>query len=114
MIIAYFVLHFILVVDGEDTYTVSNKRKHPAKSSTIQSADHAVDENIFQTMETSGFDTTTTVIPSQPSKKRKQKTSHDEATTILSNESKQCKQKTSHAETRHLSTRLQSKKSRLS
>jgi hypothetical protein len=114
MIIAYFVLHFILVVDGEDKDTVPNKRKHPAKSSTIQSTNHAVDENIFQIMETSSFDTTTTVVPSQPSKKRKQKTSHDEAITISSNESKQCKQKTPHEKTRHLSARLQSKKSRLS
>ncbi len=82
MIILYFVLHFILVAT-ENTCIVSNTPENEFISSGKQSTNPAVDENIFQTIEKSSFDTEATTISSRHPKKRKQTTS-DEETTRLS------------------------------
>jgi hypothetical protein len=93
MIILYFVLHLILVAE-ENACRVLNTSENEFMSSEKQSTNSAVDENIFQTIKRSSFDTEATNISSQHSKKRTQTTFHKETT--------------------RLSDRPQSKKSRLS
>jgi len=92
IITLYFTFHFIIVA-GEYACTVSNTPENPFISSGKQSENHIVDENIFETIESS-FDTEATTISSHYSKKRKQTTSCEDRTT--------------------LSNRIKSKRSRLS
>ncbi len=86
-------LHFILVAK-KNTCTVSNTPENEFTSPGKQSTNPALDENIFQTIERSSFDS--------------------EATTISSHHPKKRKQTTSDGETTKLSALVQSKRSRLS
>ena len=93
MSVFYFLLHCILAAD-ENTCTVSNTPGNEFMSSGKEFTNPPVDKNIFPAIQRSSFDTEATTISSQHSKKRKQ-TTFDEETT-------------------RLSTRPQSKRSRLS
>ena len=112
MIILYLQLHFVLV-DVENTCTVSDTSEKNSISYGKQFINPTTDENIFQTIETNSLDTEATAIPSKPSKKRKQ-TPQEEATITSSHPSKPRRKKTFHEETTRVSARQRSKRSRLS